>query len=253
MNPEKLKEILLKFKNGSLQLEQTLSELRFFPIREIDGVNLDTHRSIRKGFPEVIFGEGKSAEIILQIAINLRELNQTILITRLSEEKYNHIHQTLPELLYSQSARCAYWKNDDTDRGRGFILIASAGTSDIPVAEEAAITAEVMGNQVKRVYDVGIAGIHRLLNYLELLRAAEVIIAVAGMEGALPSVLGGLIDKPIIGVPTSIGYGTNFHGVSALLTMLNSCASGITVVNIDNGFGAAYAASLINRNREAIS
>ena len=209
---------------------------------------IDHHRALRKGFPEVIFGQGKTVRQIIEIAQRLVSGGQTALITRIDESQAQEVRAVLPDLRYYPDGRLAALGEPPTPpAGQGTILVVSAGTADLSVAEEAAVTAELMGNQVERLYDVGVAGIHRLLNDLELLRAAAVLIVVAGMEGALPSVIAGLVDRPVIAVPTSVGYGASFNGLAALLAMLNSCATGITVVNIDNGFGAAASATLMNR------
>jgi len=207
---------------------------------------VDMHRSLRKGFPEVIFGEGKTPEQVAQIAAKILERDDRLLVTRITKEHARVLRKTVKAAVYHEAARCLTVEKKALARRAGNIAVLAAGTSDLPVAEEAAVTAEIMGNTVVRLYDVGIAGLHRLLERLELIQSANVIIAVAGMEGALPSVVAGLVDKPIIAVPTSIGYGANFGGLAALLAMLNSCGSGLTVVNINNGFGAAYAASQIN-------
>jgi pyridinium-3,5-biscarboxylic acid mononucleotide synthase len=212
--------------------------------------NLDLERERRTGFPEVIFGEGKSPEQITAIFRRLMEHNDRVLATRVSAEKAEAIVRELPEVTYHPVPRALTWfRQPLTPSYDGYIAVVCAGTSDLPVAEEAALTAECLGNRVERITDVGVAGVHRLFRRLDVIRGANVIVVVAGMEGALPSVVGGLVDKPLIGVPTSVGYGANFQGLSALLTMLNSCATGVTVVNIDNGFGAGYAAGVINRNR----
>ncbi|MFT8311645.1 MAG: nickel pincer cofactor biosynthesis protein LarB [Sporolactobacillus sp.] len=207
---------------------------------------VDLTRKQRNGYPEVIYGEGKTAEQIIGIIETMRKQTVNILCTRLSSEKFEQIKKVEPDAAYHKEARCALVNRAEVKKTSSYIAIVTAGTSDIPVAEEAAVTAEAYGNRVERIYDVGVAGIHRLFARLDVIRAAKVVIVIAGMEGALASVVGGLIDKPLIAVPTSVGYGTNLKGVTALLTMLNSCASGITVVNIDNGFGAAYSASMIN-------
>ncbi len=207
---------------------------------------MDFHRGIRQGVPEVIYGEGKTKEHILGIARTMLENGQsTVLITRLSQEKADYIARELP-IEYNELARTGLLGKMPEPSGMGKILVATGGTSDIPVAEEAAVTAEALGNEVQRLYDVGVSGIHRLLGNMEYVMSARVTIAVAGMEGALPSVIGGLADCPVIAVPTSIGYGASLGGIAALLSMLNSCASGVSVVNIDNGFGAGYMASMIN-------
>jgi hypothetical protein len=208
---------------------------------------IDHHRPLRKGFPEVIFGEGKDAEQVIKIMERMVTAHENILVTRIDEKKAKVVLQHFPHATYHHRARALTLRAGEVAAGKGTILIISAGTSDIPVAEEAALTAHIMGNEVETLYDVGVSGIHRLLSHQEKLLEASVLIVVAGMEGALPSVVGGLVARPVIAVPTSVGYGTSFGGLAALLAMLNSCASNVAVVNIDNGFGAGYIASLINR------
>jgi len=212
---------------------------------------IDHHRPLRKGFPEVIFGEGKDAEQVITIMERMAEAQDDILVTRIDEEKAKAVLQRFPQARYHQRARAITLQISEGEvKGKGVILVVSAGTSDIPVAEEAAVTATMMGNRVETIYDVGVSGVHRLLTHREKLMEAGVLIVVAGMEGALPSVVGGLVARPVIAVPTSVGYGTSFGGLTPLLAMLNSCASNVAVVNIDNGFGAGYIASLINRSQE---
>jgi len=248
MNVKLLKKLLENIKDGKIGLPKALERLKTLPFEELEFATVDTHRSLRHGFPEVIFGEGKTARQIIEIAAVMTKRKENVLITRLTREKASAIKRVFSRAEHNLTARTLFIKTHPVKTsGRGTILIVSAGTSDSPVAEEAAVTAESMGNKVTRLYDVGVAGIHRLLHKKELLFSAKVIIAVAGMEGALPSVIGGLAGKPVIAVPTSVGYGANLGGLTTLLAMLNSCASGVTVVNIDNGFGAGYAASLINR------
>ncbi|HMC78490.1 MAG TPA: nickel pincer cofactor biosynthesis protein LarB [Vicinamibacterales bacterium] len=216
------------------------------PYEDLGFAKVDHQRNTRQGFPEVVFGQGKTPSQIAAIAARIAAAGHTVLVTRTSAEAHRAVAAELPDAVYHDLGRCITHDLHTTPRGRGTILIAAAGTADLPVAEEAAITADVMGNTVDRLYDVGVAGLHRLLNEHARLTAARVIIVVAGMEGALPSVVGGLVDVPVIAVPTSVGYGASFGGLTALLAMLNSCASGISVVNIDNGFGAAAIASSIN-------
>jgi NCAIR mutase (PurE)-related protein len=208
---------------------------------------VDHHRAIRQGFPEVIFGQGKTPEQVAGIAERLLERSSNLLITRTNHETFERVRQVAADAVFHDACKAVSVRRDRTIRGRGSVAIVTAGTSDIPIADEAAITAEIMGNQIERLYDVGVAGIHRVLSHRELLQSAKVIVCAAGMEGALPSVVGGLVGVPVIAVPTSIGYGASFGGIAALLGMLNSCASNVTVVNIDNGFGAGFVASLINR------
>ncbi|MCM2357566.1 MAG: nickel pincer cofactor biosynthesis protein LarB [Geobacteraceae bacterium] len=249
MDPREIKNLLNNLKNGDIDIDDVLERLKHLPFEEIGCATVDHHRGLRQGFPEVIMGEGKSVGQIEQIIAAMLGTGSNILATRLDEEKAARIRQGFPTSLYHGDARCLTIEQKPVElTGKGKILVVSAGTSDIPVAAEAVVTARMMGNEVAHLYDVGVAGIHRLLARKEELLAAAVIIVVAGMEGALPSVVAGLVGKPVIGVPTSVGYGASFGGISALLGMLNSCAAGVTVVNIDNGFGAAYAASLINRN-----
>ena len=208
---------------------------------------IDNHRTLRVGYPEVIYCAGKTIEQVVGIVKNMSLGNNNILGTRASKEMYDEVLKICPDAKYNELAKTITEKKKKIEKTESYIAIVTAGTSDIPIAEEAAITAEIFGNNVKRIYDVGVAGIHRLFNRVDVIRGAKVVIVIAGMEGALASVVGGLVDKPVIAVPTSIGYGANFNGLSALLTMLNSCASGVSVVNIDNGFGAGYNASMINK------
>ena len=239
------KQILEQFKNNDISLEDALLELKKQPFEDIGYAKVDFHRKIRQGAAEVIYGEGKTPEQISGICSTmLTNGQQTILITRLSNEAADALSKKFA-LNYHPQAKIGIIGTVPKPDGIGKIVIATGGTSDIPVAEEAALTAEVLGNEVVRLYDVGVAGVHRLLSHLDLLMDASVVIAVAGMEGALTSVVGGLVDCPVIAVPTSVGYGASFGGVSALLSMLNSCASGVSVVNIDNGFGAGFSASRI--------
>jgi NCAIR mutase (PurE)-related protein len=248
MNQEYLKIMLNSVREGGLSIDDALQQLRQLPFQDIGCAQVDHHRELRQGMPEVIFGEGKTGEQIHRIVTAMAEKGSNILITRLAQEKAQGLMTSFPAATYHDEARCLTLELRPVEqRGRGTILVVSAGTSDIPVAAEALVTARFLGNRVEQVYDVGVAGIHRLLARREQLAAAAVIIVVAGMEGALPSVVGGLVNKPVIAVPTSVGYGASFGGIAALLGMLNSCAAGVTVVNIDNGFGAASAASLMNR------
>lgn len=246
MAQEKLLELLRRVQEGTVSPEQAVLELKVSPFEDLGYAKVDHHRAIRQGIPEVIFGSGKTAEQILGIVSAMRRRgNENILITRLSDEKARILAEQLP-LTYDPVSRIGIIGQKGEVTASGTIVVATGGTSDLPVAEEAALTAETLGNQVERLYDVGVAGLHRMLAHLDAIMEARVIVAVAGMEGALASVLGGLVDCPVIAVPTSIGYGANFGGLSALLSMLNSCASGVSVVNIDNGFGAGYLASMIN-------
>ncbi len=248
MTPDHLKKLLASVKDGSTSVDVAVEHLRQLPFQDVGCAQVDHHRELRQGMPEVIFGEGKTSAQIVRIMTAMAAKGSNILATRLADDKALEIRAEFPEASYHDEARCLTLEQHPVEvSGRGAILVISAGTSDIPVAAEALLTARFLGNSVEHVYDVGVAGIHRLLARRELLCSASVIIVVAGMEGALPSVVGGLVDKPVIAVPTSIGYGASFGGIAALLGMLNSCAAGVTVVNIDNGFGAACAASLINR------
>jgi NCAIR mutase (PurE)-related protein len=251
MDEERLQSILDAVQRGDLDSNEALSQLRQLPFEDLGFARVDHHRQIRVGFPEVIFGEGKRLEHLTAITEAQLKAGSVLLVTRLSAKIAQVLIDRFSDhrLVYHDDARCLVHEPEPrVNRGRGPIAVISAGTSDIPVAEEAAVTAEVMGNEVERIYDVGVAGLHRLFADSERILGAEVLIVVAGMEGALPSVVGGLVAKPVIAVPTSIGYGASFSGLTALLAMLNSCASGVTVVNIDNGFGAGYAAALMNRS-----
>jgi NCAIR mutase (PurE)-related protein len=248
MNIRKLEDFLKKVKSGQTTLDEAMAQLKSLPFEDLGYARIDHHRSLRKGFPEVIWGEGKSSGQILSIMKQLKGKGQNILITRLEEKKAKAIQKVFPRSkYYPKSKVLTYLTHPVKSEGKGTILVITAGTTDIPVAEEAAITAQFMGSRVETLFDVGVAGIHRLLSERERLEAARVLVVVAGMEGALPSVVGGLVNRPVIAVPTSVGYGTSFGGITALLAMLNSCASGVAVVNIDNGFGAGYMANLINR------
>jgi NCAIR mutase (PurE)-related protein len=234
--------------SGKIKVERALQELKTLPFEDIGCATIDHHRPLRQGAPETIFGEGKTATQVCFIIKKMKEKGNNILVTRLSREKVAPIKRAFPRAQYYPQSRALTLLNHPIKIvGQGTILVICAGTSDIPVAEEAIVTAKMMGNRVEHLYDVGVAGIHRLMSQKEKLMSAHVLIVVAGMEGALPSVVGGLVDRPVIAVPTSVGYGSNFGGITALLAMLNSCASGISVVNIDNGYGAAHMASLINR------
>ena len=248
MKPEDLRQLLERVKKGKISIDTALKRLKTFPLEEIGFATLDHHRSLRKGFPEVIWGEGKTSSQITTIIKKMLNKNHPVLVTRIDSLKAASIKKSIPTIIYRPVSRTLTLTTGTIPKtGKGTILVVSAGTSDIPVAEEALVTATIMGNKVDHLYDVGVAGIHRLIGKKEKLISSSVLIVVAGMEGALPSVIGGLVDKPVIAVPTSTGYGTGLGGIAALLSMLNSCASGIAVVNIDNGFGAGYIASLINR------
>ena len=295
MNEQYIKNLLEQVSAGSVTTEDAFEQLRDLPYKDLGFANVDHHRAIRTGFPEVIFGQGKTPEQIRDIFIELTGHGRNIIATRASAKAFQVVKEAVPEAEYFETARIIAVREQDgasgaernevtsatapdtsngapaakagtgaplesdvplesdapleTDAPLGTVCVISAGTADIPVAEEAAVTAELLGNEVSRVYDVGVAGIHRLFAKLPIIREADVVIAVAGMEGALASVIGGLVDVPVIAVPTSIGYGANLGGLSALLSMLNSCANGVSVVNIDNGFGAAYMAAVINKGR----
>jgi len=248
MNVDHLRKLLVKVQNGKIKVERALQELKTLPFEEIGCATIDHHRPLRQGAPETIFGEGKSAAQVISIMKKMQEKKNNILVTRLDRPKVAPIKRAFPRAqYYPQSRTLTLVSHPIKIVGKGTILVVCAGTSDIPVAEEAMVTARMMGNRVDHLYDVGVAGIHRLMSQKEKLMSAHVLIVVAGMEGALPSVVGGLVDRPVIAVPTSVGYGSHFGGITALLAMLNSCASGISVVNIDNGYGAGHVASLINR------
>jgi len=248
MDKGSLRKLLEEVGAGRLTVPEALERLRSFPFQDLGFAKLDTHRHLRKGFPEVVLGEEKTHQQLVKIVAQVKAAGNNLLITRVEPSKARAVLRRHADLKHHSASRTLYLHSKELeDRGKGKILVITAGTSDIPVAEEAAVTAEVMGNQVERLFDVGVAGLHRLFAYHAQLLAARVLIVVAGMEGALPSVVSGLVDRPVIAVPTSVGYGVSLHGLSALFGMLNSCSSGVTVVNIDNGFGAGYAASLINR------
>lgn len=248
MDKHELTALLTAVADGTVSVEEAALKLKMQPIVEVeDYAKVDFHRGVRQGVPEVIFGAGKTKEHILGIARTMRENGQkTVLITRMTDDAAAYLAHELPDFHYNDLAKTGIVGDMPELSGKGTIVVATGGTSDIPVAEEAAITAEALGNSVVRLYDVGVSGIHRLLSHMDAIMSARAIVAVAGMEGALPSVIGGLADCPVIAVPTSVGYGASLGGVAALLAMLNSCASGVSVVNIDNGFGAGYMASMIN-------
>ena len=245
MKESYIREILSQVKDGSMTEDEGFELLRELPYKDIGFANLDNHRQIRTGFPEVVFCQGKTSEQIRDIFAELAK-HGTVMGTRADREDFAMVQEVLPDAQYDEMARIIYYGDKDA-KTLGRVAVVSAGTADMPVAEEAALTAEILGNEVTRVYDVGVAGIHRLIDKLDIITGADVVIVVAGMEGALASVVGGLASAPVIAVPTSVGYGSNFKGLSALLSMLNSCANGVAVVNIDNGFGAAYMASVINK------
>ncbi len=243
MDQERLRALLSQVREGSVDVDQALDRLRHLPFEDLGFAKVDHHRAIRQGIPEVVFGSGKAPEHVAAIVKSLMERSPNVLVTRATPE----MAALVPEAEYFPLSRALRIWRDRTVLGKGSIAVVCAGTSDLPVAEEARVTAEVMGNSVEAISDVGVAGLHRLMSHRGQLTSARVVICCAGMEGALPSVVGGLVAAPVIAVPTSVGYGASFQGLAALLGMLNSCASNVTVVNIDNGFGAGYAASLINR------
>jgi pyridinium-3,5-biscarboxylic acid mononucleotide synthase len=248
MDKELLLKILTGVSTGTIPLDDAMRTLMHIDIEDIDYAHIDHHRSLRKGFPEVIFGEGKTAGQIAGIMEKMAAQDEIILVTRVDEKKAGEVLSVFPDAVYHGDARMIVRKKKDIAfHGRGKIVVLSAGTSDIPVAKEAYITAQAMGNDVESVFDVGVAGIHRLFKHKKMIDEASVLIVVAGMEGALPSVVAGMVCRPVIAVPTSIGYGVSLGGLTALFAMLNSCSSNVAVVNIDNGFGAGYMASMINR------
>ena len=248
MDQEKIHQLLTRVSQGDLSPDQALDRLRDLPFENLGFAHVDHHRALRTGFPEVIFGQGKTSEQILHIAERIAERGSQVLATRLAPDAAESLVARFDRAEYDALARTVLIPGEETPAAEGQVAIVSAGTSDLPVAKEAVVTARAMGARVEEIYDVGVAGLHRLLAYRENLQQARAIVVVAGMEGALASVVGGLVDIPVIAVPTSIGYGASFQGIAALLAMLNSCASGVVVVNIDNGFGGGYAAALINRD-----
>jgi pyridinium-3,5-biscarboxylic acid mononucleotide synthase len=247
MDQLQLRSLLEQVREGAVDVDGAVTRLRHMPFEDLGFAKVDHHRAIRHGMPEVVFGMGKTPEEIEQIALHLLQRASNVLVTRAGEDAAARIRAVHPEAEFFPRSRAIRVWRDRTIHGKGMLAVACAGTSDIPVAEEAQVTAEVMGNTVEVIHDIGVAGIHRLMGNRERLTQARVIVVCAGMEGALPSVVGGLVSCPVIAVPTSIGYGASFNGLAALLGMLNSCASNVTVVNIDNGFGGGYVASLINR------
>jgi hypothetical protein len=247
MNSEEMKIFLRSIKNGDISIEDGLDKLKELPYSDLGFAKIDNHRELRVGYPEVIYCEGKTVGQIKDIVKLMLTNDANILGTRASREMYEGVKEVCNGAEYNELARTIVIKKKNVESPGTYIALVTGGTSDIPVAEEAAVTAEIFGNKVERIYDVGVAGIHRLFGNLDVIRHARVVITVAGMEGALTSVVGGLVDKPVIAVPTSVGYGASFKGLAALLSMLNSCSSGVSVVNIDNGFGAGYLASIINK------
>jgi NCAIR mutase (PurE)-related protein len=250
MNLDMLHQLLQSVAAGRLAVERAAEKLVNLSCEDIDYAHIDHHRSLRKGFPEVIFGQGKTVDQIGGIMEKMLLQENVVLVTRIDSEKAEAVLRRFPDAVFHSEARMIVWKKQEVPiREKGTILVLSAGTSDIPVAREATITAEAMGNSVESVFDVGVAGIHRLFRHKSLIENASVLVVVAGMEGALPSVVAGMVSRPVIAVPTSIGYGVSFGGLTALFSMLNSCSSNVAVVNIDNGFGAGYMASIINRGQ----
>ncbi|MBL9128668.1 MAG: nickel pincer cofactor biosynthesis protein LarB [Verrucomicrobiales bacterium] len=246
MTPDQARQLLEAVRDGSSTVDRALQAFAAAPVETLPFATVDLHRTLRKGFPEVIYGAGKTPAQTVAIARRIVAADRQLLVTRVTPAHASALRRAFKKAVHHELARCVTLEDPPLPKRPGTIAVVAAGTSDLPVAEEAAVTAEIMGNRVQRIHDVGVAGIHRLFARLDDLRAAHVLVVVAGMEGALPSVVGGLVRRPIIAVPTSVGYGAQFGGLAALLTSLNSCASGLTVVNIDNGFGAGYAASQIN-------
>jgi pyridinium-3,5-biscarboxylic acid mononucleotide synthase len=247
MNAASIRKLFDEVKRGKLSPDEAVARLRHLPFEDLGFAKVDHHRALRAGIPEVILGQRKTPRQVAGIFARLAVHGSNVLATRATLEQYEAVREAVPRAEYRELGRCIVLRQDRKRYGKGTIAVVSAGTSDIPIAEEAVATAEVMGNNVEHLYDVGVAGLHRLLAHREALAKARVVIVCAGMEGALPSVVGGLLRVPVIAVPTSVGYGASFEGLAALLGMLNSCASNVSVVNIDNGFGAAYVASMINR------
>lgn len=246
MNTESLKSLLQSVRDGTVKVEDAVQRLRSLPFEDLGFARVDHHRALRQGIPEVVFCQGKTPEQAARIFQKLAEQSENVLATRASEEHFRRVRELVPEAQWHPEARIIRLMRRATGEGsERYVAVLSAGTSDIPVAEEAAVTAETLGSPVQRAYDVGVAGLHRLLDCQEMIYGARALVVVAGMEGALPSVVGGLVSRPVIAVPTSVGYGASFQGLAALLAMLNCCASGVAVVNIDNGFGAGYMAHLI--------
>ncbi|MCX7917819.1 MAG: nickel pincer cofactor biosynthesis protein LarB [bacterium] len=249
MDRGKLEKLLKDFKRGKITEDEFIEKLKYFPYYDLNFVKIDTHRSLKFGFPEVIFGQNKTLQQIKGILLEIKKIHSNVIITRVEKEIAEKIKKDFPEIIYFEDAKILTFKKEK-EKKDGYVCIVTAGTADIPIAEEAGITLEILGIKVKRIYDAGVAGLHRLLDKIEILNKAKCIIVVAGMEGALPSVVGGLVGKPVIAVPTSIGYGMNLNGIAPLLTMLNSCSPNVVVVNINNGFGAgffAYISFFVNK------
>ena len=247
MDKKYLRTLLFNVQTGDLTIDEAMERLKHLDYEDLGFAKVDHHRALRQGFPEVIYCPGKSTEQIVQIAQKMADTTNNVLATRAEPEVYEALKAVFPDAQYHKQAKAVVVHRDTSITGQGMVLIVAAGTADLYAAEEAALTAELMGSRVERLYDVGVSGIHRLFANQDKLQAANVLVVAAGMEGALASVVGGLVDKPVVAVPTSVGYGASFGGISALLTMLNTCATGVSVVNIDNGFGGGYTAALINR------
>lgn len=247
MNEKQIRALMDSVRRGKLSVDDAVRQLRHLPYEDLDFAKIDHHRALRQGMPEVILGRGKAPEHVVEVVRRMLRVSPNVLVTRGDASLHRRIRRVARDARFHAMCGAITVHRDRTMHGKGKILVVSAGTSDIPVAEEALVTARIMGNEAEHLYDVGVAGIHRLMGNRDVLSSARVIIVVAGMEGALPSVVGGLVSVPVIAVPTSIGYGASFHGLAALLGMLNTCASNVSVVNIDNGFGAGYVASMINR------
>jgi NCAIR mutase (PurE)-related protein len=250
MQRERLKEIIEKVKEGKLGVDEALQRLRHLPFEPLDEATIDHHRSLRCGFPEVVFCGGKNEQQIAEIVAKMLESGESVLATRVEPDVAQRLAEKFSGAVHNEAARTVFIHRGKPEKPRGKVLVVCAGTSDVPVAEEACVTAEAMGCGVERLFDVGVAGIHRIISHREKLWEADAVVAVAGMEGALASVIAGMTDRPVVAVPTSVGYGASFGGLAALLGMLNSCAAGVTVVNIDNGFGGGYAAALVARRRK---
>lgn len=247
MNTNELKELLKAIQDGTTSVDTAIDKIKLLPFQDLGHTRVDHHRELRQGYPEVIFCQGKTTEQVVNISRSMIDRGQNVLGTRANREMYEELAKIHPEAKYYELSRAITIKHHEYAQPETYVSVVCAGTSDIPVAEEAAVTAEFYSNRVEKFYDIGVAGIHRIQENIEVIAGARVIVVVAGMEGALPSVIGGLVDKPVIAVPTSVGYGAAFQGITALLGMLTSCASGLSVVNIDNGFGAGYLASMINK------
>lgn len=249
IDTEKILELLENVQNGTIQPTDAAAQLRQLPYQDLDFASLDHHRALRTGFPEVVYGEGKTIPQLIEITKNLSSQSDQILVTRITQDIFQEVQQVIPELSFNEAARSMYIDRN-TGKKKPGVTIVSAGTADLPVAEEAMLTAQMLGNHVEHFIDVGVAGLHRLLDKLDALQKANVVVVVAGMEGALPSVVAGLIRAPVIAIPTSVGYGAHFDGLTPLLSMLNSCATGVAVVNIDNGFGGGFMAGIINQQTQ---